>query len=157
MPFFVEQKNKSENRYFAHRAPDREIVDMTNDLLSQLISDFGEWRLKYAGAWQSLLKTGLAVDPNDGRLHALMYFVRKPEGYQVISVAPGGPADKAGVKVQDVIERINGQDASAMSMTQLLALMNAPSVELVLQRPGAEVNLTLHPEPYQQLVRDLQH
>jgi len=70
IPFFLEQKSKSENRYFAHRAPDRELVDMTNDLLSQLMTDFGGQRAKYAAMWESLLKTGLNVDPTDGKLHS---------------------------------------------------------------------------------------
>lgn len=157
VPFFTEQKSKSENRYFAHRTPDREIVDMTNDLLSQLMSDFAAWRSQYAGAWQSLLKTGLAIDPTDGRLHSMLYFAKKPEGYQVISVAPNGPADRAGVKVQDIIEQVNGRDTDGMNISEIVGLMNASSYTLVLQRPGGNVTVTVHPEPYDQLVKELQH
>jgi S1-C subfamily serine protease len=156
-PFFLEQKSKSENRYFAHRAPDRELVDMTNDLLSQLMSDFDGRRTKYAATWQSLLKTGLNVDPTDGKLHTMMFFVKKPEGYQVMSVVPNGPADHAGIKAQDIIEQINGQDASTMDGSQLVDLMNAPSYALVLQRPGGNVAVTVHPQTYDDLLKELQH
>jgi len=157
IPFFVEHKSKSENRYFAHRAPDREIVDMTNDLLTQLMSDLSASQAKYAARWQSLLKTGLDVDPTDGKLHSMMFFIKKPEGYQVLSVVPNGPADQAGVKAQDVIEQINGQDASSMDRSRLLDLMNAPTFTLVLQRPGGNVTVTVHPESYENLLRELQH
>jgi len=157
IPFFVEQKTKSENRYFAHRTPDREVVDMTNDLLDQLMSDFSSWRTKYSGQWQSLLKTGIDADPTDGKLHSMMFFIKKPEGYQVLSVVPNGPADHAGVKTQDIIEQINGQDANVMERSQLIDLMNAPSFTLVLQRPGGDVTVTVHPESYDDLVKELQH
>ena len=56
MPFFVEQKTKTENRYFAHRQPDREIVDMANDLLDQVTSDFSIAKAQRAAAWNNLLK-----------------------------------------------------------------------------------------------------
>lgn len=156
-PFFVEQKTKSENRYFAHRAPDREVVDMTNDLLSQLIADFESRRTSSSGAWQSLLKTGLAIDPTDGKLHSMMLFIKKPEGFQVVSVVPNGPADRAGVKVQDIIEQINGKDVRGLEPSQLTDLMNTANYTMLLTRPGGSVTVTIHPQTYQTLVQALQH
>lgn len=37
-----------------------------------------------------------------------MWFNTYPEGYRIINVTPGGPADAAGLKEGDVIERIDG-------------------------------------------------
>ncbi len=87
----------------------------------------------------------------------MMFLMKKPEGYQVTAVAPNGPADHAGVKVQDIIESINGQDASTMDFAQMANLMNAPGFVLVLQRPGGSVTVTVHPASYAELVKELQH
>jgi len=70
---------------------------------------------------------------------------------------PNGPADHAGIKVQDIIEQINGQDASGMDRSQLAVLMNAPAYTLVLQRPGGNVTVTVHPQAYDDLLKELQH
>lgn len=156
IPFFAEQKTKSENRYFAHRTPDREIVDMTNDLLDQVMNDFAKVRIEHKGAWESLLKTGLAVDPSDGRYHSMMFFAKQPTGYQVLTVAPNGPADRAGIRAQDVIEQIGGQDIAELTVQQIQDLMNVPVYTVLLQRPGGTVTLTVRPERYPQLVKELQ-
>lgn len=156
-PFFYEQKTKSENRYFAHRAPDREIVDMTNDLLDQLMNDFTQARAQHAGVWQGLLKTGIALDPSDTTLHSMMFFSKQPEGYKVFVVVPNGPADKAGVRVQDVILTVNGQDISSFTPDQLIAQVKMQSYTITVQRPGGTVTLTVHPEAYSDLLKELQH
>ena len=74
-----------------------------------------------------------------------------------MSVVPNGPADHAGIKAQDIIEQINGQDASTMDGSQLVDLMNAPSYTLVLQRPGGNVAVIVHPQTYDDLLKELQH
>ncbi len=65
IPFFAEQKTKTENRYFVHRQPDREVVDMANDLLDQVTADFSVAKTQRAAVWHNLLKTGLSIDPFD--------------------------------------------------------------------------------------------
>lgn len=156
-PFFAEQKSKSENRYFAHRTPDREIVDMANDLLDQLMNDFTSVRSQRQGAWQSLLKTGIAIDPTDQSLHSMLFFTKQPDGYHVSVVVPNGPGDRAGVRVQDVISQINNEDASSLTIDQMRQQMNMPVYTLLLQRPGGTVTVTVHPQPYGQIVNALQH
>lgn len=157
IPFFLERQTKTENRYFAHRTPDREIVDMANDLLDQLLSDFTAARAAHAAAWDSLLRTGLAVDPTDGRLHALMALGSTQLGYQVQVVVPGGPADRAGVRVQDVLVSVNGQSATVLTLQQVVDALNAPQVTLELSRPGGVVTVTVYPKPYDQLLQMINH
>lgn len=157
IPFFADEKTKSENRYFVHRTPDREIVDMANDLLDQLTSDFSAYRAQRAGDRNNLLKTGLAIDPSDQHYHSMLYFVKKPEGYQVTVVAPNGPADQAGIKLKDVIVEINGVDAAGLSTAALLAQMNRPSYTMTVQRPGGTETVTVHAELYAELVKQLHH
>ena len=128
IPFFVEQKTKSENRYFAHRTPDREIVDMTNDLLDQLMRDFAQVESQRSGAWSSLPQSGIAIDPNDQGYHSLLYFQKKPAGYQVMAVAPNGPAAQAGIAVQDVIVKVNGLDTETLSVSEVIQEMNKPNI-----------------------------
>lgn len=157
MPFFAEHKTKTENRYFAHRSPDREIVDMANDLLDQVTSDFSIARTQRAAAWNNLLKTGLSIDPSDQQYHSMMYFMKKPEGYQVVIVVPNGPADQAGIKQRDIIEQINGADAASLSIEDLQQQMNRASYTVEIQRPGGVQTITVHPSQYSELVKLLQH
>jgi S1-C subfamily serine protease len=157
MPFFAEQKTKTENRYFAHRQPDREIVDMANDLLDQVTSDFSVAKTQRAAAWNNLLKTGLSIDPSDRSYHSMMYFTKKPEGYQVLIVVANGPADQAGIKQKDIIEQVNGVDAASLSIDGLREQMNRPTYTVAVQRPGGTETITVHPSQYAELVRLLQH
>jgi hypothetical protein len=156
-PFFFGQKTKSENRYFAHRTPDREIVDMANDLLDHLMDDFSTAKATRAAAWSNLLKTGIAIDPNDTTLHSMMFYKKVPEGFQVVTVVPNGPADKAGVQKQDIILRVNDLDASALTLDELKMAMQRETFTLDLQRPGGQVMVTVHPQKYTEIVRILRH
>ncbi len=157
IPFFVGQKSKAENRYFAHRTPAREITDMANDLLDQLTRDFANARDQHKGAWDNLLKTGIAIDPTDTGYHSMIFFAKKPKGFEVLRVAPDGPADKAGVKPQDVIVKINEKEASQMSIDEARAAINVAQYTLELQRPGGNVTLTVHAAQYASIVKALQH
>ena len=87
----------------------------------------------------------------------MLYFVKKPEGYQVTVVAPNGPADQAGIKLKDVIVEINGVDAAGLSTADLLAQMNRPSYTMTVQRPGGTETVTVHAELYAELVKQLHH
>ena len=107
--FYIGKKNKTENRYFANRDPNREVTDMANDMIDQLFKDFSSFQAAHQGAWTSLLKYGLAIDPVDGAYHSMFSpLLEKTGKWQVFGVFPGGPADKAGIKTRDVIVSING-------------------------------------------------
>ena len=73
------------------------------------------------------------ADPNPGP-GSVGVFVSKKFGFAtVVSVLPGSPADKAGVKPADLIDRINGQPVRSLSAVQIQR-------ELAGQ-PGTEVNV----------------
>ena len=62
--------------------------------------------------------------------------VSKRFGYgNVISVVPGGPADKAGLASGDIIEAVNEKGARELSLAELNALLGGP--------PGSVVTLNL--------------
>lgn len=57
----------------------------------------------------------------------------------VVSTYPGSPAARAGVRAGDRIIRVNGEDVSALSLSQLAERLRGPA--------GSEVRLTvLHPD-----------
>jgi carboxyl-terminal processing protease len=67
-------------------------------------------------------------------------FLSKRLGYvTVVSVLPGGPAEKAGVKVGDLIDRIEDTSTRDLSVVQLQRMLAGP--------PGSTVNLALVREP----------
>lgn len=62
----------------------------------------------------------------------------------IVSPLDGSPAQQAGLKAGDVIEKVNGQDTTKMSLDQVSQLIRGPSgtpVRLTVLRPGASALL----------------
>ncbi|MBV8758484.1 MAG: carboxypeptidase regulatory-like domain-containing protein, partial [Deltaproteobacteria bacterium] len=68
---------------------------------------------------------GLVAVPKDGKL-------------AVMSVAPGGPADKAGITTADVITQLDGHDVGGIGAEPAAALLSSGRIAA-----GAQVTLTL--------------
>jgi S1-C subfamily serine protease len=155
--FFHDVKSKTEDTRFSHRTVDREVVDMANDLLDQTLQDFEAFRSTNTAAWDSLLKTGIPYDPNDGRYHSLFYYNVTPDAhsYRVYAIVTNGPAAKGGLLVGDVIQSVNGKPVTGLPLDQFGNLFNSDTVELVVTRPGGQATLTIHPETYEQLLSSL--
>ena len=73
------------------------------------------------------------------------------DGIVLGAVFPGGPADQAGLRVRDVLVRIDGRDASKLSVVHAIQLLRGPDgsqVSLSVQREGGkklDVVLTRRP------------
>ncbi len=96
------------------------------------------------GALHGLLE---ALDPNSSYLNADEYkqykqfgqpagsigaAISKRFGYgDVISVVPGGPADKAGLLAGDIIEALNDKSAREMSLAEMTGLIGGPVGSIV--------------------------
>ncbi|HEY1462737.1 MAG TPA: S41 family peptidase [Terriglobales bacterium] len=70
--------------------------------------------------------------------------VSKRFGYAtIVSVIPGGPADKIGLEDSDIIESIEGKSTHDMSVAEVRSLLSG--------KPGSTINVELvrarHPEP----------
>lgn len=62
--------------------------------------------------------------------------VSKRFGYaSVVSVIPGGPADKAGLQATDILEAIEGKSTREMSLAQIHSLLSG--------EPGSNLNLSV--------------
>jgi hypothetical protein len=70
----------------------------------------------------------------------------RPTGVVVMSVVPGGPAEAAGLKMQDLIVRVDGRDASAFTIPQAIQLLRGPvgtRVSLTVRRGESEEQITI--------------
>jgi S1-C subfamily serine protease len=155
--FFAETKSKSENRYFVNHPPDREITDMANDLIDKLETDFASYQASNSGAWQSLLKNGIGVDPSDGRYHGLYSLNQDKTGaWRITAVFPGGPGDKAGLKPGDIVLSIAGNSLPAKppsDFEQTLAnYFDEPSYDMSVERPGGVVDIEVHTAKFADLL-----
>jgi len=74
-----------------------------------------------------------------------------PEGLYVRAVAPGGPAEAAGLRADDVITKINGEPATSNIQLQELTLTKKPgdtvSIEYTRNGTSASTTVTLGAQP----------
>jgi len=96
-------------------------VNMARQVMDQLVKN-GKVTRGYMGAY---------LQPINDKL-AQQFGLKDERGALVAKVEPGKPADKAGIKVGDVIVGFNGQPVESP---------NALTVEVVQQAPGATVTL----------------
>jgi S1-C subfamily serine protease len=154
---YFTRKVKSEGTKFSHRTTEREITDMSNDLLDQALADFTTFRETNVAKWDSLLKTGIFLDPSDTHPHSMLT-IGMPTGttnIRVQSVFTNGPAAQAGVMVGDIIESVNGTPATGRTVQQVIGLLTTPQITLVVRRPGGDATLMINQQTYSQLLATL--
>jgi Do/DeqQ family serine protease len=75
--------------------------------------------------------------------------IQEDRGVLIFEVLPNSPASKAGLKIGDVIKRINGQDITKASQVQQKVDETSlgRSLQLELKRNGQNLSLAIAPEP----------
>jgi len=113
-------------------------INMAQDIMRQLI-DFGEVRRGRLGAQGQDLTAPLAQ----------AFGIERSSGFIVTQIETGSPADKAGIRVGDVIVAANDKPIhSSRDMHNLVGLQRlGQTIELVLFRKGAEVTLPVEIQP----------
>jgi len=67
-------------------------------------------------------------------------------GARIVEVYPGFPADTAGVRRNDIITAVDGQDVTGLSLTEIITLIRGPrgtKVTLTIRREGADKPLEI--------------
>jgi serine protease Do/serine protease DegQ len=113
-------------------------INMARDIMGQLI-DYGEVKRGRLGAQGQDLTAQLAQ----------AFGINRSSGFIVTQIESGSPADKAGIKVGDVIVAANDKAIrSASDMHNLVGLQRlGQTIELVLYRNGSEVKLPVLIQP----------
>ena len=78
----------------------------------------------------------VAVEDLDTFDRAGLWFNQSPEGFSIVDVTKGAPADQAGMKQGDVIVGVNGMPASGLKLYDVRK-------ELRDQAPGTVVTFTV--------------
>jgi len=103
--------------------------------------------LKRSGKVERAFWTGLEIQPVDRRI-ARYFGMKSVEGVIVSDVANGSPADKAGLKVGDIILEANGE--KIVDQSSLIGVIDdaGPSevVKLKIFRDQEETTISLRPE-----------
>jgi carboxyl-terminal processing protease len=127
-------------------------MEVYSEVLSRVRSEYVEepnLPVVTDGALHGLLES---LDSNSSYLNAQQYkeykehktnakgdvgaAISKRFGYaSVVSVIPGGPADKAGLQDTDILEAIEGKSTREMSLAQIHSLLSG--------EPGSTVNLSV--------------
>ncbi len=89
-------------------------------------------------AHQIMYLKPLTTSPPDAGTfdRAGLWFNRSPEGFKVVDVTVGGPAEAAGVKAGDVITAVDGHVAREMTVSDLRQRLRTAA-------PGTRITLTL--------------
>jgi serine protease Do/serine protease DegQ len=113
-------------------------INMAQDIMRQLI-EYGEVKRGRLGAQGQDLTAPLAQ----------AFGIERNSGFIITQIESGSPADKAGIMVGDVIVAANDKPIrSSRDMHNLVGLQRlGQSIELVLFRNGAEVNLPVEIQP----------
>jgi serine protease Do/serine protease DegQ len=113
-------------------------INMAHDIMRQLI-DYGEVKRGRLGAQGQDLTEPLAQ----------AFGIERSNGFIVTRIETGSPADKAGIRVGDVIVAANDKPIrSSRDMHNLVGLQRlGQTIELVLFRHGAEVTLPVEIQP----------
>lgn len=100
----------------------------------------------FAGPVMNLL---LAVALTAGAFMIGMEVLKYPDETPVVKyVEPGSPAEKAGVKIDDVVVKLSGRPVSTWKEVEL-GLSTAPrqDIPVEIERAGQRIPLTIRPEP----------
>lgn len=92
-----------------------------------------ETALERAHPWNAYLTPDDLRLPDPGPAGVGLTVVKKAIWAQVLAVAPGSPAEKAGIQVGDIIRKVDGQSIGAMSAWRLERQLKGA--------PGSELNL----------------
>lgn len=114
--------------------------------LVRTVKDKGRVERAYAGMRYRMITPEVRVD----------YKIDQKQGALVIgdhtAVAPGSPADKAGIKAGDIVTKVNGRTVGEHGGLTSLISEYAPgdTIQLVVLRQGKEMTLTLTLQAYTQ-------
>ena len=67
-------------------------------------------------------------------------------GFLIVGVTPGGPAEEAGLQVEDIVVAVEGQDVRAFTTTEVRDVVKGEEgtfVSMTVLRQGAEVTLSV--------------
>lgn len=106
-----------------------------------------------SGAWMGV-GVGEVTSENVAKLK-----LKEERGVEIVTVSPGGPAEKAGIKEHDVVLEFNGQRVDGIEQFRRL-IRETPvgrNAKLVVSRDGVNMTLTVtlgeRPTPSAQILR----
>ncbi len=143
VPYFIAVKTKRESRMFANRSAAREVLDMGNDLVDQLLRDFDDYRVEHAAAWTALLKTGLAADPGAKEPPVSVGVLLQDHQYRVGFMREDGRGAKAGLQSGDVIVSIDGMSIPPQTTPFAVSQMLEHATEVLVRRPDGDKKILL--------------
>ncbi len=126
------------------------IIAMSQGIAFAIPSNTASWvvsqLLSYGRVRRGYLGIGGAVRPVDRRL-ILLHHLTRSTAVQVISIDPGGPAARAGVRVGDLIVRIGTEDVANMDDVYrfLTEWPWGSEVGITVVRAGRRLTLTVVP------------
>lgn len=142
------------DRYYLY---DIDNEEMAENLLSAMIASLGdkysyyvkaddmsEYEEQYKGEY-------VGIGTYVAKMNPIYADINDPETWmlEIVSPFPGGPAERAGLRANDLISSINGESVFSLNATEASRLLRGKEGEpltLCVYRDGKEFELTLTPE-----------
>jgi C-terminal processing protease CtpA/Prc len=90
-----------------------------------------------------LATTGEPLEPSDRPRFGIMIQGSKDGRLPIDSVAPGSPAEAAGLRAGDQIARLNGRTVAEMSRYEISLALQARPLAISLVRDGEAIDVTV--------------
>jgi S1-C subfamily serine protease len=143
VPYYIGTKTKRESRLFNNRGAVREIVDMGNDIVDRLLSDFETFRQSHLAAWDSLLKAGIASDPTSSHMPVSVGVLYQDHQYRVAFLREEGRGAKSGLQPGDVIVSIDGAGVTPETKPFGVSQLLESAKVVVVRRPDGDKALQI--------------
>jgi predicted aspartyl protease len=120
------------------RFVDLPVANIGFDLLRSLVVTIDR---KHARV--RLATTGAPLEPSDRPRFGIMIQGSKDGRLPIDSVAPGSPAEAAGLRAGDQIARLNGRTVAEMSRYEISLALQARPLAISLVRDGEAIDVTV--------------
>lgn len=140
-PIFISVWNKINEKYYNQQDVDQNklIYGAIDGMVNSLNDQYS--------VFEDPTKSGALQDSLEGRFDGIGTVLDTIQNnFTIVTVMANSPAEKAGIKIGDIITKVNDQDLKALTIEQVVSLIkgNAGSkVKLTIQRDGKTLEFNL--------------
>jgi serine protease DegQ len=122
------------------------LVDAAGDVTGIVLSPVGDSRMTYAVPIETALAIADDLRMQGWARHGALGIngVDAPEGPTITGMVAGGPADRAGIRVGDILQSVDKHEVDSMSEVMARVRHDAPGKPIVVAVRRGAIHLTMN-------------